>query len=59
MKFVFVGDLGSAFGPRMYQIFSQPYIMQLLQEARGYEDLHTIVNWTSGVVQQIRAGKHP
>eukprot|EP01006_Ploeotia_vitrea_P006516 TRINITY_DN13463_c0_g1_i1.p1 TRINITY_DN13463_c0_g1~~TRINITY_DN13463_c0_g1_i1.p1 ORF type:complete len:380 (+),score=24.45 TRINITY_DN13463_c0_g1_i1:146-1141(+) len=54
-----LGDLGSAYGNRMYQIFSQPYIMQLLQEGRTFEDLQTIVNWTQGIVQQIRSGKHP
>ena len=54
-----LGDLGSAFGSRMHQIFSQPYIAQLLQEGRQYDEMTTIVNWTHGVVQAIRSGKNP
>lgn len=52
-----LGDLGSAYGARMFQIFSQPYILQLLQEGRQYEDLSSIVDYAQGVIHSVRSKK--
>jgi hypothetical protein len=52
-----LGDLGVAFGNRMYQIFSQPSILQVLQDARQYEEMKSIVQWTQSVVNNIRQDK--
>lgn len=52
-----LGDLGATYGSRMHQIFSQPYITQLLQEGRQYDDMTSIVNYTQSIVHQIRTGK--
>ncbi len=45
-----LGDLGVAFGTRMAAIFNQPYVLQMLQEGRQYEDMSQIVSWTQGVM---------
>lgn len=52
-----LGDLGATYGARMYQIYSQPYIAQLMQEGRQHEYMSQIVNYTHGIIQQVRAGK--
>jgi len=52
-----LGDLGATYGARMHQIFAQPYIAQLLQEGRQHEDMEQIVNYTQGIIQQVRSGK--
>ena len=54
-----LGDLGTTFGNRMFQIYSQAYILQLLQEGRQYEDMADVVTWAHGIVMNIRAGKQP
>lgn len=52
-----LGDLGSAFGNRMHDIFSQGYITHLLQQGRQYKGMQNYVTWTADIVTNIRNGK--
>lgn len=52
-----LGDLGATYGSRMHQIFSQPYVVKLIQEGKEYEDMADLVNYTQSVVHQVLSGK--
>lgn len=44
-----VGDLGHCYTGRMFTLFSQPFIMTILQQANGMEEMGTVTKWTSDV----------
>lgn len=44
-----LGDLGSCYGNRMQQIYSQPFVAAVLSKSRQYEELQQLTQWAQGV----------
>lgn len=44
-----LGDLGDAFGVRMYQVYAQPFILKLVSSAVEYEDSRDVALWAQKV----------
>ena len=48
-----LGDLGDAFGVKMFTVFSQPFVLNLVTEATKDEDMKDIAMWTYKVRQLV------
>lgn len=46
-----LGDLGDAFGVKMYPVYGQPFILQLVAAAAGDEDSREVALWAQKVIK--------
>jgi hypothetical protein len=44
-----LGDLGDAFGGKMFPVFSQPYVLQLISEALQEDETRDVALWAQKV----------